>query len=509
MKKPYYIAALTLCAALLAGCASTPESAVVREKGAKSLEHYAEETDVSGAETDTNVSGEENGLAARLQVPETYEASKKSSSGNFELTCSASLEIPSVDQVSVYKVGQKSFDQAWISTVTKAFFGDLPVYEGGAYFQNTKEQALAKLNQLKAWQAEGNTDPYGYIADAQRLDDMDDVSPEEIYSLQQEIDSWQEIYETAPETTIKNPVTPGFPDENSGDADAMGNLFIGAVEMDGGVFQYKLKKTEGSSMEIEIIRKNSDDYTNTISWYEMGTSDDSPEGAPTVQEAEKMAGITKEEALETADSYIEKLGLTDFSAKRTELSLCSVLPDMGFTPSYPSAGYLVTYTRDIQGFPVTDEMNYGGGLESMESTLVPWGYEKVELYVNGDGLQQATIYNLYEVQEQQTKNVALMSFPEIAGIFERMIEIQNTGTEGLAHMKLDISRVTLGYMRVYDPGADNTTGLLVPVWDFFGSSESEWVYEGESHTSSNSTPSLSYLTINAVDGTIINRSLGY
>lgn len=509
MKKPYYIAGLLLGALLLTGCAATPESAVVREKGADSLKHYAEETENSGSGNEKEDFAKNAGLAQRLQVPETYEASRKSSSGNFELTCSASLEIPNADQVSVYKVGRKPFDQAWISTVTKAFFGDLPVYEGEEYFRNTKEQALAKLNQLKAWQAEGNTDPYGYIANARRSGNMDDVSPEEIYSLQQEIDSWQEIYETAPETTIKNPVTPGFPDENSEDSDAMGHLFIGAVEMDGGVYQYKLKKTEETSMEIEIIRKNSDDYANTISWYEMEDPDDSAEGAPTVQEAQKMAGITKEEALETADSYIEKLGLTDFSAKRTALSLCSMLPDMGFTPSYPSAGYLVTYTRDIHGFPVTDEMNYGGGLESMESTLIPWGYEKVELYVNGDGLQQATIYNLYEVQEQQTKNVALMSFPKIAGIFERMIEIQNTGSKGLAHMKLDISRVTLGYMRVYDPGADNTTGLLVPVWDFFGSSESEFLYAGESHTSTSRNPSLSYLTINAVDGTIINRSLGY
>lgn len=35
-----------------------------------------------------------------------------------------------------------------------------------------------------------------------------------------------------------------------------------------------------------------------------------------------MTGITAEQAIELADRYMEKLVLTDFSAKNTALSLC-------------------------------------------------------------------------------------------------------------------------------------------------------------------------------------------
>lgn len=33
----------------------------------------------------------------------------------------------------------------------------------------------------------------------------------------------------------------------------------------------------------------------------------------------------------------------------------------------------------------------------------------------------------------------------------------------------NIDRIVLGYARIYEPSTDAHTGLLVPVWDFFGS----------------------------------------
>ena len=73
----------------------------------------------------------------------------------------------------------------------------------------------------------------------------------------------------------------------------------------------------------------------------------------------------------------------------------------------------------------------------------------------------------------------------------------------------DIDHVTLGYMRVYDPGADNVSGLLVPVWDFFGKMVDYAVYEDQEYTNVSAEPTYSRLTVNAADGTVINRELGY
>ena len=208
---------------------------------------------------------------------------------------------------------------------------------------------------------------------------------------------------------------------------------------------------------------------------------------------------------------MEKLGLSgDFSAKNVMLSLCTEMDEnIAGQSRYIDAGYQVDYTRDIDGFPVTDEMQMGGGLESMESTLETWSYEKIQFTVNKDGIQHVEINNLYEIGEQQVANVELMTFPEIAKIFESMLQIQNSDMTYSKGKAFDIDHVTLGYMRVYDPGADNVSGLLVPVWDFFGKMVDYAVYEDQEYTNVSAEPTFSRLTVNAADGTVINRELGY
>ena len=101
----------------------------------------------------------------------------------------------------------------------------------------------------------------------------------------------------------------------------------------------------------------------------------------------------------------------------------------------------------------------------------------------------------------------LLSFPEIAGIFEEMSAIHFSDYTSPNSVKVNISKAELGYMRVYDPGTDSRHGLLVPVWDFFGGFD----IKGEEYESKNSGEhsNQSFLTVNAVDGTVIDRGLGY
>lgn len=47
------------------------------------------------------------------------------------------------------------------------------------------------------------------------------------------------------------------------------------------------------------------------------------------------------------------------------------------------------------------------------------------------------------------------------------------------------------------------------VWDFFGSRKVEGDYDGNSYSDITDYPNWSFLTINAVDGSIIDRDLGY
>jgi len=548
MKKRRRTLALLLSATLLSGCAATPDSSIVRQKGSQSQDNYREADDSSSEETGEtqNVSGvevsledepdtgsidqedtvsgnAENVLATRLGVPDTYTATASTSDGSFTLTCDAVVDVPDVSQVPVYSVSQMEFTQEFIDLVTEAFFGESPVYDYAYYYQTTKAEALEKLNELKEYQAEGNTDPYGYIEAARESGAFEDgsVTEDDIFNLQEEIDEWEQVYAEAPETVEKTEVTPGFgvtsyEDEN-GNTVYYEGYFNGFVETEDGLFSYILKSSSPTPMSIKISRyADKEELAENVSWKE--TCYDSEAYAsnayrPTQEKCEELAGITVEEAIAVTDTYMEQLGLSDeFSVGFTTHAWRSLESDLftsyTYTASCIDGGWYIVYTRTLDGIPVTYEMKEGGGLESMESTTEPWCYELVTFIVNADGLQEAEIQNLYEVGEKKYENVDMLSFSEIAEMFEQMIVIQHTDSyEDSA--SLEITEVTLGYMRIYDPGADSRSGTLVPVWDFFGSEETHSTYDGVEYTSYIDYPGNSFLTINAADGTIIDRSLGY
>lgn len=559
MKKTRGFAALLCAAVIMTGCAKTPEQAIVREKGEQSTNTYkeaeprepvsvapietgahdkADRDNVTGAQQSTANEGSAAvgleksgrsaaGLAAHLQIPGIYEAKSQSEDGAFTLNCNAQTEIPAVDKISVYRVGQMEFSKEWIDRVTEAFFGDAAIYNGYTYNGVTKEEALKKLNQLKAWQTEGNTDPYGFIAGAR---ESGAENPEQYYDIRKDIDMWEQTYAEAPETQDRTVVEPGLDGGFSvqeGGGDISVNNFIGMVELDGKVYRYQLKRYTSMPMVIDITNYGKDNpEKNWRDWYAADFSGAQEEAAlrgeisryekegMTQEKAEEMAGITPEEAQEIADSYMEKLGLSeDFSAKNVMISLCSILKNnlenINESEPFIDAAYQINYTRDIDGFPVTDEARAGGGLESMDSTTETWSYEKIEFTVNKDGIQHVEIHNLYDIGERKVENVELLSFPEVAQIFENMLRLQNSDMTYSRETRFDIDRVTLGYMRIYDPGADHTSGLLVPVWDFFGKNTDYAVGGDEESVYVYAYQTNSFLTINAADGTLIDRGLGY
>ena len=67
--------------------------------------------------------------------------------------------------------------------------------------------------------------------------------------------------------------------------------------------------------------------------------------------------------------------------------------------------------------------------------------------------------------------------------------------------KARITDIRLGYLRVMRPDQPDTL-TLIPVWDFYGSVtfNGSYVQNWACH---------SWLTINAIDGTVIDRQYGY
>lgn len=72
---------------------------------------------------------------------------------------------------------------------------------------------------------------------------------------------------------------------------------------------------------------------------------------------------------------------------------------------------------------------------------------------------------------------------------------------------IEISRVTLSLHRIIEQNS-NESGLLVPAWNFYGKQIST-LNDPDGYSEPIETLNQSFLTINAIDGSIIDISKGY
>lgn len=146
---------LTLCMGMLAGCAQTPESSLVRQKGNKALDSYKEADDkdvnmagnASSADqttasestgtSDTAASTDvhtDNASAARttirdlINAPETYKSQVTDDTSKLVVNTDAAVEIPDVEKISAISVTPAAVTQDLLDGITDAFFSNAKIY---------------------------------------------------------------------------------------------------------------------------------------------------------------------------------------------------------------------------------------------------------------------------------------------------------------------------------------------------------------------------------------------
>ena len=533
------IAGILIIAGMLAGCAKTPESSLVRQKGAASLKNYEEgetlaaqesttgtenpddlEVDSTGTENSTTVPGDASGtetaetpqssessssvLRSALRAPEHYSSEVKDETGKLQILTDADVEIPEASKVSAISVSQHPLDQALMDQVTEAFLPDAVFYSQESYYQPTKPELQKKLEELKGYLAEGNLDPYGYGTDE---------DGNLVYDIYNAIENAENAYEEAPEEKQLQEVPAKLnleKEDGQGGTYIDENRFMGTAKTEDGKW-YDYAVFGYSSMPVNIrISRLYEEFSNldTSFWAGYGGLKDTTE-VPDEETIKNDIGISFEEAKKLADEKVAKLNIPDMVMGEWEYALLwnSDTETGGYTREKQiAAGYQFHYVRKINKIPITYTMEYGGGLESMESEMETWCYEVLDLVVNADGVEYLEFDNRYDEGEVKTENLKLLSFDEIMKIYEKMMLVQNADTLNYEQERIyHINRITFGYTRIYEPASDPKNGILVPAWDFFGGFES--TYEGV--TSTNNMTYQSYLTINAIDGSIIDRNLGY
>ena len=207
--------------------------------------------------------------------------------------------------------------------------------------------------------------------------------------------------------------------------------------------------------------------------------------------------ISMDQAQEISDAFIKEMGLSHMVLATTELAVRLqgvAVADGDAAPSQNNeTAYVLRYRREVNGATITYSRDSGSSVEEEEAYVAGWPYESILFVINDDGIVEFQWISPYTEPNIVTEDTKLLTFPEIQQVFEKMILIKNSWIDDTStKVQMDVDTVQLGLMRITDPDQRNS-GILIPVWDFFGTT----TYENETDQWS-SNPRDSLLTINAV-----------
>lgn len=139
-----------------------------------------------------------------------------------------------------------------------------------------------------------------------------------------------------------------------------------------------------------------------------------------------------------------------------------------------------------------------------------WAFESCTFTITDNGIETFNWGSPYAYGEYTTKNSALLTFDKVDEIFQKMMlvkyDISGSGND-LTSATYKVDRVTLEMSRVTNRKSSEK-GLLVPVWNFYGSYY--FTYEDGHNFGSDDREGFPspLLRINVIDGSIIEPRYG-
>ena len=467
--------AAALAVVILIGCQATPEQEIVVQKDLEQMIEKAQATPEAMESTGIT-------LAERLGAPETYEAVFSNAKGSVTVNVDADVMLPDTDAISTARVKEMKFSQETADKLRELLLQGQPFYDYGAYTMETKDDVMEKLLELYAMR-EG-TIPVEVDGD-----------------LEETITLYEKEYEDAPDERTFTPAQTTFHQR-----DAQYEPFDcieGVAELGGETAYFYIQNdTDGNRIFANY-------YSNVKNQFSYSAVNEF-KGMFIIDEAKLTMDITAEQARVQADTFIQGLGLSSNMVCGSieagiDLDDSTVLME-GDEINYSATQtvWILRYVRTVEGIPMTYTGDTGSNVESEEDYAQPWPYETMYLMIDETGIVEFHWTSPYTDPEIVTSDTNLPQFAEIQQVFEKMVLINYSYFETGA-LQIDIDSVQLGLMRVTDIG-DRDSGILIPVWDFMGSVTA--IREGEEPDLWQQTSS-SRLTINAIDGSIIDRGLGY
>ena len=164
-----------------------------------------------------------------------------------------------------------------------------------------------------------------------------------------------------------------------------------------------------------------------------------------------------------------------------------------------NAYWALVFTREVNG--ALHGYTYQQTVEPSDYNAT-YTYEQCRMLVDERGVAYLEYESPWAVDEVKVEAATLLPFEKIQEIFEKMVLIvDNNADINNQDQHYHITEVRLSLVSLPEQNGEGC--LLVPCWDFLG--DSPLIYQELANMGLTSDGSWCYLTINAVDGSIIQR----
>ena len=493
----FILAAITLLA--LSACQTTPDAKFIVQKDAERMVEQAADQD-NGTQLEDVI------------IPDSYTYESTGADGRLYINVDASIETPNSGVMPIIRVSKGGFSQETVTGIFNYLFPDEKPYS--RITVQTKADIEDILINMRKQLADGSYKDNDYT--------------EEEYEVL--IADMKAQYEAAPETAPEQTVSDGtmkISQENGG-------IYMLDVATDTAKLQVICPTdttSQGTQADTGGLYSYSINYRNNASpeYNTLGIT--RTDGTDIPDDAKNSLTISYNDAKEICDKFFEAAGMSeDFCVgssfivddRGTGLSGGSFVDGKYVEgPKEPAENYAYQfyYTRKVGDIPVAVNARDGGS--SGDGFSIPWYYEYVCLTVDDDGIAKVSWTDPISVGETVQENAILKSFNQITNIFETMIISMyeadiDTYYDGQAQMEVDVDDIQLCLLCTREQNADDTAGLLVPAWIFYGHNiaindeDNNIVYDsiGGGATVWPQAP-IVLLAINAVDGSTIDIAKGY
>ncbi len=171
--------------------------------------------------------------------------------------------------------------------------------------------------------------------------------------------------------------------------------------------------------------------------------------------------------------------------------------------------YMSSFAREINGVAFNDEYIWPFtffamliGEEEFESS---WGYETLTIGVGAHGLESISWENPYDVTEVLAEEAPMLPLEQILACAAQGAFLDARIMKESENYDWHVTGISLNLMRV-QAGEEY---ILVPVWDFYGNGSWGGAKAEQTMEGAPEEESRHLLTVNAVDGSIVDRAQGY